>query len=94
MSPCRSINGESFAGLICLSAKWFQLVAAATATALSEGRASTITTNIPEVLDCCRHLASHFRASATVEEVECDGLIDFNFRSRRQRHLEQEGQLK
>jgi hypothetical protein len=44
-------------GLDGFDRRWFQLMAAATATALSEGRASTITTNAPEILDCCRHLA-------------------------------------
>jgi hypothetical protein len=62
---------------------WFRLWAMATASALSEGLASTITTNAPEILDCCRHLAAHFSASATVEEVERNGLIDLIFRPRR-----------
>jgi hypothetical protein len=59
---------------------FLRLMATATVRALSEGRASTITTNVPEVLDCCRQLARHFSASATVEEVERDGLIDLIFR--------------
>jgi hypothetical protein len=61
-------------GLDLFEREWFQLVAAATATALSEGRTSTISTSAPEILDCYRRLALHF--SASVEIVERDGLID------------------
>jgi phytoene/squalene synthetase len=44
----------------------FRIMAAATAKDLSEGRASTATSNVPEVLDCCRRLASHLGAVAEV----------------------------
>ena len=65
-------------GLLMVGAVWWAM---ATAEALSEGRASTITANAPEILDCCRHLAAHFSASATVEVVERNGLIDLIFRN-------------
>jgi hypothetical protein len=41
---------------------WFRLMATATAAALREGRASTITSNIPAILTCCRRLAAHLGA--------------------------------
>ena len=56
---------------------WFRLTATATAKALAEGRGSTISTNAPEILDCCRSVARHLSAAATVEEVERDGLMIF-----------------
>jgi hypothetical protein len=45
-----------------------QLAATATAKALAEGRTSTVTSNIPEVLDCARRLAAHLGAVAEVTE--------------------------
>jgi hypothetical protein len=55
--------------------EWFELMATATAKALSEGRASTITSNIPEVFDCCRRLAAHLGAS--IERIDrTDGRTD------------------
>jgi hypothetical protein len=53
-------------GLAAFDREWFQQMA--TATALSEGRASTITSNIPEILDCARRLAAHLGAVAEVIE--------------------------
>jgi hypothetical protein len=54
-------------------------MAMATASALSEGRASTVTTNNLEIFDCCRRLASHLNAS--IEMIErADGLTDLIFR--------------
>jgi hypothetical protein len=63
---------------------WFRLTAMATARALAEGRGSTIATNAPEILDACRSLARHLRATATVEEIERhDGVVDLIFSPRR-----------
>lgn len=54
--------------------EWFRLMATATASALSEGRTSTVTSNVPEILDCCRQLARHLNAS--IELVERGELTD------------------
>jgi hypothetical protein len=62
---------------------WFRLTATVTARALAEGRGSTIATYAPEILDACRSLARHFSASATVEEVERDDVVDVIFSPRR-----------
>jgi hypothetical protein len=45
------------------------------AAALSEGHTSTITTNVSEVLGCCRRLAAHPGASVEIVERD-DGLTD------------------
>jgi hypothetical protein len=58
--------------------EWFHTMATATVKALSEGRAATITTNVPAILDVSRRLGSHLRAS--IEVVERDELIDIILR--------------
>jgi hypothetical protein len=58
--------------------EWFHTMATVTVKALSEGRETTITSNIPEVQDCCRRLAAHL--SASVEIIERGELTDLIFR--------------
>ena len=55
-------------------ADWFRLMAAAAAAALREGRASTVASNVPEILDCCKRLAAHLGAS--IELIERGELVD------------------
>jgi hypothetical protein len=58
--------------------EWFHTMATATVKAFSEGRASIVTSNVPEVQDCCRRLAAHLGAS--IETVERGELTDLIFR--------------
>jgi hypothetical protein len=61
--------------LLMVGAVWWAMV---TASALSEGRTSTVTTNNVEIFDCLKRLAQHLRASAEI--VERDGLTDIILR--------------
>jgi hypothetical protein len=54
--------------------EFFHLMAKATAKALREGRASTITTNVSEILDFAGRLAAHL--GATVQIAERDDVTD------------------
>jgi hypothetical protein len=65
---------------------WFRLTVTATATALRERRTSTIATNIPPILDCCKRLAAHLGASIEIIERD-DGLTDLIFRPPSRRRL-------
>jgi hypothetical protein len=56
-------------------------LAAATATVFSEGRASTIASNVPAIVDLLRRLAAHL--GATIEIVERGELTDVVFHPRR-----------
>jgi hypothetical protein len=60
--------------------EWFQLMATATAAALREGRGSVVSSNVPEILDCCKRLAAHLGAST--ELIERGELIDVTFKAR------------
>jgi hypothetical protein len=65
--------------LDAFDADWFKLTATATVAALREGRTCTVSTNVPEILDCCRRLA--VALGATVEMIEgYDGVTDVVFR--------------
>jgi hypothetical protein len=68
-------------GLLMVGAVWWAM---ATASALSEGRASTVTTNNVEIFDCCRRFAQHLRASVEIVE-RADGLTDLIFRPKRRK---------
>ena len=55
--------------------QWFEIVARATAAALSEGRSATLSSNTGEVVDACRQLGRCL--GAAIETIErLDGLTD------------------